>query len=215
MKNKIFGMGLVSAVAITLGISAPNITIGDSSGGSSDYGNSIDAGPGKQPRGISTKTGIVSLKDVSTPVTEAITSRITGATTLCKQLATSYYVDCLGERLEALSKELSTDGDYREVQKIIAVASKKLRNLASSNRDTSKGRVRVSTPGSATGPTTKRIKPIKPEAAASVKRKAEAIIAEAQTKLLRSANNSQRRKSHYQQIAAAIGSESKVLLRSL
>ncbi len=215
MKSKIFGMSLISAVAISFGFGAPNTASGQTGGYGDGYGNVDDAGTGKQPRGITTKTGIISLTEVSKPVTRTITSRIASAAKLCKQLSSSYYADCLGERLESLAKELSTHGDYREAKKIISVASKKLRNVAASNRDSSKKRIRVSTPGSATGPTTKPISATKPEAAASVKSQAEAIIAEAQTKLLRSGNNSQRRKSHYQQIAAALGSESKVLLRSL
>jgi hypothetical protein len=213
MKIKLFGFGLIPAIAVTFCMSALDNAQASGHGPSPDGSGEISQDA--QPRDISTNSGSVSLRDVSTPATNAITSRMSAAGALCEKLESAYYVDCLGERLASLSEELSTQGDYRKARKIIAVASARLRNLAALNRDSLKQRIRVRTPGSATGKRTKRITPIKPATAASVKKQAELIIANAQLKLLRSANNSQRRKSHYQQIAAALGSESKVLLRSL
>jgi hypothetical protein len=153
--------------------------------------------------------------DVSSNATNAVLSSIGDAGETCQTLKKEYYVDCLGERLRALSDELTSTGDYSEAKKIIRIASKKLRKLVSENRDKSKARVKVKTPKSHKSSMTGRISPIKLESQADVREQAERIIAEAQTKLLRSVANSDRRKNHYEKIAAAIGSQTKFLLRSL
>jgi hypothetical protein len=56
--------------------------------------------------------------------------------------------------------------------------------------------------------------PIKTEAVSSTGVQAAEILEEAQTLLLRSTSNSDRRKVHYAQMAQAVGSET-ILLRSL
>lgn len=201
--------GVVAMAQLSNAYSGP----APSGGGNGDEDSKI--GSSKEPKGIATNQGIISLAKVSRPATSAITSRIGNAADVCRQLDAAYYVDCLGERLEALAAELSSKGDYGEAQKIIEDASKKLRRVAAQNRDRSKPRVRVPTPKSVKSKTTRPIVATKPEAQKEVRAQAEAIIAETQTLLLRSAANSAQRKSHYEQIAAAVGSETKVLLRSL
>ncbi len=214
MKKSIFVAATVAGVMAMTQLTSAYSGPGPSPGGGNGNEDSKISG-NKSPKGIATKQGIISLAKVSRPATSAITSRIGDAADTCKQLATAYYVDCLGERLQALSEELSSNGDYGEAQKIIKNASKKLRSVASKNRDRSKPRVKVPTPKSYKAKTTKAINAVKPEAQKEVRAQAEAIIAETQTLLLRSAANSAQRKTHYEQIAAAVGSESKVLLRSL
>ena len=162
-----------------------------------------------------TGPGFKDLDEVSTPATNAITSRIGQSSRLCIQTASGYYVDCLGERLGALAAELPKSGEYAEARKIIHRASKKLRRLAKVNRDTTKPRIRIKFTDSKSSKTTKTIRATAPELNRLVRNEAEAILLEAQTLLLRSVNSSQKRKTHYQQISAALGSETKVLLRSL
>jgi hypothetical protein len=217
MKSKFSTAGFIVALGFATVALQSNVAVAQGYGGySGDGGNGLDitkTKPGKAA--ILTPRGPVSLKTVSPPATNAITSRIGAAADLCRQLDPAYYVDCLGERLDALADELSSSGDYAAARKIIDNAAGKLRSLAKKNKDTSKQRVRLQTKGQGKASVTKPISAIKPAASKAVRQEAEAIIAEAQTLLLRSASNSDKRKSHYQQIAAAVGSETKVLLRSL
>lgn len=120
-------------------------------------------------------------------------------------------VDCLAERLGAVSDQIPSGTDYDEVRKVLDDASKKLNRLARSNQDTSRRAVQATQPNG--GGTTRPILAVAPSSVASVNADAAAILQEAQTILLRSAEGNATKASQYTQIADAIDSN-KVLLRS-
>ncbi len=158
-------------------------------------------------------TGAVLSGAASILTTDRIVSEISAAAQFCGSLAeTSYLVDCLGERLEVIGEALP-DGDYAEARKAIAAAGKKLEALARANRDPEQPRGRAVSTGPDRQATSRPLTPVRPAAQAAVNRQALAILEEAETVLLRSAENSTRRMAHYQRISEAIGSN-KVLLRS-
>ncbi|MCG7624557.1 MULTISPECIES: hypothetical protein [unclassified Epibacterium] len=124
----------------------------------------------------------------------------------------SYRVDCMAERLQAVSGEIPEGTDYDEVRSVLAEASAKLETLARDNRDRSKGRINVSSAKAGGGATARPLVAVDAAELAAVNQQAEAILDEARTVLLRSAGSRQRQ-SQYTRIAQALDS-SKVLLRS-
>ncbi len=130
----------------------------------------------------------------------------------CQQIQDqSLQVDCLSDRLEQVADEIPEGTDYDEVRSILTETSAELGALARQNRDRSRGRVKASQPGKGPEGTTRPLNAIAPDALAAVNTQAVDILEEAKTKLLRSADNSNR--SQYTRIAQALESN-KVLLRS-
>ncbi|QEW19173.1 hypothetical protein LA6_001356 [Marinibacterium anthonyi] len=125
-------------------------------------------------------------------------------------------VDCLSERLSQIGTEVPDDTDYVEVRSIINDTSRKLADLARSNRDSGRSRISASQPGSQPGTviarTARPLVPVSADTVSTVNAQALAIIEEAQTMLLRSAGSGEQ-KTQYTRIADALDSN-KVLLRS-
>ncbi len=124
-----------------------------------------------------------------------------------------YLVDCLAEQLQEIADALRPTGDYAEAKEILEEAAEDLRALARANVDPTKPLVRASGRVRGKRITTKPLVAVRPERAAAVKLQAADILAEAETKLLRSAETSDRRLIAYAQMAKAVGSN-KTLLRS-
>ena len=152
--------------------------------------------------------------ELSDEITEDIARRLEAAGNFCASLpANEYLVDCLGDALGQIARDLPGTGDYAEARKAIDQASRKLRKLARDNADPDLPRGVVRGRGENAGLLTSQLTPVRSDRRAAVNREALAIIEEAETILLRSAEASASRKVHYQTIAAAFGSN-KVLLRS-
>ncbi len=174
--------------------------------------------PGIVVTDIFPKSGIENvaqdLVDVSKAGTAYVTESVAEIYALCAKLPQKEYtVDCLGERLAALAATLPDKGDYVEAKKVLDETAQKLRSVAQRNRSTSKPTARVRTTVNKTPVLTAPLTPVKPEAVEASIAEAITILDEAQTKLLRSGANSDRRKVHYQAMAKAVGSN-KILLRA-
>lgn len=142
---------------------------------------------------------------------ELLTS-LAAARLFCQQLKDpTLQVDCLSDRLENVAAEIPEDTDYDEVRSILAQTSADLGALARKNRDRDRGRVTASQPGRGEAGATRPLRPIAPASLAAVNAEAVAILDEATTQLLRSADT--RNRSQYARIAQALESN-KVLLRS-
>ncbi|MFV2053386.1 hypothetical protein [Aliiroseovarius sp. YM-037] len=124
-----------------------------------------------------------------------------------------YQIDCLAERLEATARSLPTTGEYADVRSAILEASERLAAVARRNRSPSLPAATARAANNPTRTTSRPLVPVASERLAAANRQATAIIEEAETTLLRSAESPENRMSHYQRIAAAVGSN-KVLLRS-
>jgi hypothetical protein len=181
--------------------------------------------PGIQPSTIiGTKTAKLSAlistvsddeyQSVSPRNTKSITDAISLAVSICAGSPEVYAVSCLGNQLSEIAASLPKTGDYAESAKILAETGRKLQALARQNRDRSKPPVRLSANVQGRTITTAPLVAVSTASLPSVNEQANAILEEAQTLLLRSVANSDRRKSHYEAISAVVGS-SKVLLRSL
>ena len=151
---------------------------------------------------------------VTRRATDAIATAIADSYDFCRaQVDEAYVVDCLGEQMEAIAQAMPKTGEYAEAQKIIREAGTKLRKLARTNVAPRTPRVRAT--GTVRGRTivSKPLTPVDTPRIKSVNQQAAAILAEAETKLLRSAEASDRRLIAYAQMAKAVGSN-KTLLRS-
>ncbi len=128
---------------------------------------------------------------------------------ICDRVDLPYRIDCIRYGLRSTAELLPTEGDYGEVRKVLTSAADKLDQVVARNRDPTAAPVVAR----GAGRRSPGLSAIRPEAETRALREAEAILAEAETLLLRSSENSARRQVHFQQIAQAIDS-TKVLLRS-
>ncbi|MGI3170999.1 hypothetical protein ACRARG_17740 [Pseudooceanicola sp. C21-150M6] len=163
----------------------------------------------------SSETAAAATKTASSAGTRAIVSQINAGFTVCRSVPVrEYWVDCFAERLDQVAKDIAQDGDYAEARAIIEDASRKLAQVAQSNASRSIPRARLAASAGAAPINARPLTPVATEAVAATAQTAAAILEEAETTLLRSAAASAQRQAHFQQIAAAVGSN-KVLLRSL
>ena len=144
-----------------------------------------------------------SASSISPAATQAITTPIGDGNADCRQVGPQYEVWCVAAALRQASKKAGTRGDYGDAGKIMQEAARKLEQLGRANVDRRAPRKRGKNG---------TYRAIKADKVAAVNRQARAIVQEAETKLLRS-SGSGARKTHYQQIAKAVGS-TKVILRS-
>lgn len=144
---------------------------------------------------------------------DSIAATLSRSNTVCSQLPDQYQVDCLSVYYRKALAETPRGREFAEVRTVLRDTANKLDKLARVNRDTTQPRLKVRP---ATGQDTIKTGPItavKPEAVESTRATALAIIEEAETLLLRSAETRAEGQNEFAQIAEAIGS-TKVLLRS-
>jgi hypothetical protein len=172
---------------------SPTSENGDTDGGrSGDFDRERDAGP-----------------KLSDP--NEVAPRLAGIRDHCGG-ADVYVVDCLAERLDVLEKSMDQLAGYGDARRILRETAAQLRQITQDNVDENRPKARMA---SADG-SFRSTRPLAAVSAAQKRRaisQAVAILAEAETQLLRSADAASGRAVHYQQIAAALGSN-KVLLRS-
>nr|WP_314094096.1 hypothetical protein [uncultured Shinella sp.] len=144
-------------------------------------------------------------------LTSSIVRNINGARAECAGYDPVYRIDCLRQRLADIAQRIPAGPAYAEARQIISRASSKLGRIQSGITDAKAPRQR-----SRANPRLKQTKTyaaVKREKLSKAMEQARQVIEEASTQLLRAAENSEKRASHYQQIAAALDS-TKVLLRS-
>ena len=147
-----------------------------------------------------------------------VLSGLTAARAFCSALKDpTLNVDCLAERLGDISGQIPSGTDYDEVRSVLNETSKKLNQVAKSNRAVGRGPVKATQPGTEPGTvlaeTSRPLTPIRPDAVAAANQQAIAILEEAETILLRSAETNSEKRTQYARIADALDSN-KVLLRS-
>ncbi len=146
--------------------------------------------------------------------TRQLVSSLATAKAFCGGLDQSAYrVDCLAERLQVVSDDIPEGTDYDEVRQVLEDASAEMALLARNNRDPDLPKAPASRQGDSSERSTRPLTPVASAAQAEVGERAIAILEQAQTQLLRSAEGSNSRSLQYAQIAQAIDS-TKVLLRS-
>lgn len=145
--------------------------------------------------------------------TERIVQDLLSVRRECRQYEDVYRIDCLRQGLEMTAANIPDRPENRDAKRILRQAAKQLGSIVATYADDAAPRLEV--PRNA-NPRFKKNRSYRAVKRASLPRamaKANAVIDEAATQLLRSAENSERRYAHYQQISAAVDS-TKVLLRS-
>ena len=154
------------------------------------------------PTGRSPTTKVTTISQVG--------PRLASVSALCTAVGV-YTVDCLAERIEALTMDASKMDGYPEMQRVLSETAEELRLLVRDNRATALPRARlVSEDGQ---DTSRPLVAIAPDRIESTHAQAIRILEEAETKLLRASTRSAERANQYRQVAQALGS-TKVLLRS-
>ncbi|MEM6304055.1 MAG: hypothetical protein AAF744_05000 [Pseudomonadota bacterium] len=172
-----------------------------------------DPPPGTYPEPTN-RWGILVGRRITPDATESVTSAILGSYAVCARvIPEEYQVDCLREQLEEIAAALPDSGEYAEAKDILEEAARKLDRIVRANASPTLPPVRASTVVSGKPIKTKPLRAVRPESVRAAKRQAAAVIEEAETKLLRSAQASDRRLIAYAQMARAVGSN-KTLLRS-
>ena len=186
-------------------------TTGGATGGGATTGSSTGVTvSGNSPHSYESSANSM----VATPsgyATRAIVNNITAARDECAGYDPVYRIDCLSQRLRDVADHMPRGEAYDQAQRIISKASRDLEGIQASNVDhdapTQRSRANPRLKGART------FSAIKRENLDRAMEQAKQVIEEAETQLLRATENSDKRASHYQQIAVALGS-TKVLLRS-
>jgi len=177
---------------------------------------------GVVPAGVSAQASLNVLYTIVVPAgdfgsaqfTRHLVSSLASAKAFCGGLGNAAYrVDCLAERLQVMSDTIPEGTDYDEVRQVFNSASVDMARLARNNRDPNLPKGAASRGGDSPTHSTRPLTPVSSAAQAAVGQQAIAILEQAQTQLLRSAEGASRRSIQYAQIAQAIDS-TKVLLRS-
>ncbi|MGB8812062.1 MAG: hypothetical protein WCC57_02655 [Paracoccaceae bacterium] len=151
----------------------------------------------------------------ATAITDSVVRSLNDAALFCGGISeTAYAIDCLSERLDNAARQMPETGEFAEARAALLKASRDLNQLAVANAapNLPRATARSSKPGGAS--TKRRLVPVDPAKLPEVSLQAADIIATTELILLRSAENSVARQSHYTRIAEAIGTN-KLLLRSL
>ena len=169
--------------------------------GGRDGRNSVDRPDGRQERRITRIDTDRIVKDLYSIRRE------------CSNYDQVYRIDCLRQGIDMVIANIPEHRDYRDARRILRRTSRQLANIVSTYED--RDAPRLVAPSGANPRFKKRrtYRAIKRSALPQAMAKANAVVEEAATQLLRSAENSERRYAHYQQISAAVDS-TKTLLRS-
>ncbi len=151
---------------------------------------------------------------VSNARTTQIVTQLNQIQQICEFMGDEYKIACFASTYRQLAEEIPANGDYEEAREVLLDTARKLDSLVRSNLDRQKPALtaRIRTDSGQSVPTPP-MRAVREPRASSLNQQASAIVAEAETVLLRSASSDATRAIHYQRIAAAVGSN-KVLLRS-
>jgi hypothetical protein len=131
----------------------------------------------------------------------------------CSNYDQVYRIDCLRQGIENVVARMPDTPEYRDAKQILTRASRQLNTIVTTYADPDAPKLEVPRTANPRFRTRRSYRAVKRTALPKALAKARAVVDEAATQLLRSAENSERRYAHYQQISTAIDS-TKVLLRS-
>lgn len=131
----------------------------------------------------------------------------------CRRYDEVYRIDCLRQGIEMTIARMADRPENRDAKRILRRASRQLASIVSTYEDRSAPLLEVPRSANPRFRTRRTYRAVKRSALPKAMAKANAVVQEAATQLLRSAENSERRYAHYQQISAAMDS-TKALLRS-
>lgn len=131
----------------------------------------------------------------------------------CSTYDEVYRIDCLRQGIDMIAASLPDNSEYRDAKRILRKTSNRLGRIVATYQDRSMPKLVAPAGANPRFKKTRRYTAIRREAVPEAMAKAQDVVGEATTALLRSSENSERRYAHYQQISVAVDS-TKVLLRS-
>lgn len=145
--------------------------------------------------------------------TERIVQDLLSIRRECRQYDEVYRIDCLRQGIDMTIARMANRPENREAKQILRRASRQLASIVSTYEDHSAPELEVPRSANPRFKTRRTYRAVKRSSLPKAMAKANAVVQEAATQLLRSAENSERRYAHYQQISVAVDS-TKTLLRS-
>ena len=131
----------------------------------------------------------------------------------CQKYDEVYRIDCLRQGIDMTIARMADRPENRDAKRILRRASRQLASIVSTYADRAAPRLEVPRSANPRFRTRRTYRAVKRSSLPRAMAKANAVVQEAATELLRSAENSERRYAHYQQISVAVDS-TKTLLRS-
>lgn len=144
-------------------------------------------------------------------ITSSIVQNIQAVRVECGRYDPVYRIECLYVGFSLVAQRIPRSGDYRDVKDILNRAASELSRVVSANVDSAAPR--QASRGNSRFKVRRSYRAVKKQKLKAALKQAEDAVIRAETRLLRSGENSQKRYQHYQQVATAVGS-TKVLLRS-
>jgi hypothetical protein len=190
---------------------------GGDDGGGGDNGGGNDGGAGRSNDGRSPSSNNDGRERIEIRTSRAETNRIIENLRLvrreCAAYEDVYRIDCLRQGIDMVVASMPDTGEYRDAKRILRRTSRQLAGIVSTYQD--RKAPRLEAPRNANPRFKKRrsYRAVKRESLPRAMAEANALVHEAATQLLRSAENSERRYAHYQQISTAVDSTT-TLLRS-
>lgn len=142
-------------------------------------------------------------------LTNGVVSTIREVERVCASVPAEYRISCLGEGFKWAARQMPSNPDYREARAAVSKAGSRLQKIARSNADR-KAPVH-STAKARKWKGKKKFTAVQKAKLKTATAAASAVIKETETRLLRSAENSERRRVHYQKIATSVGSTRRIL----
>jgi hypothetical protein len=131
----------------------------------------------------------------------------------CSRYDDVYRIDCLRQGIEQTILKMPDRPENREARAILKRTSEQLRTIVATYEDEYAALLEVPATVNPRFKQRRTYRAVKRADLSTAMAKADAVVTEATTQLLRASENSVRRYAHYQQIAAAVDS-TKTLLRS-
>ncbi|MEM8663450.1 MAG: hypothetical protein AAGF49_04930 [Pseudomonadota bacterium] len=164
--------------------------------------------PGREDRSPLSRQFSVPLSDNQT---DRLLRIIRRAERECAVLIVEHRIDCLAQAYRYVARQ-ATGAGYGEASRTLRTLGLELDAIVRENIDRTKPRVSSPRPDRRR-PGKRTYRAVKPAAVPKATRAARAAIDKAQNRLLRSAQRSAERRTHYQRIAQAVGS-TKLLMRA-
>lgn len=214
-----------SAVAGAVGTAAKTAGSAVSAGASAVAGAAPNAAPaGAAPTAVGGGEALAAasaagaaneaLNERSNAQSEKTSKAIIAGMLFCLQLEREEYrIDCYADQLEQAAADIPEDADLGETRSILNETAAKLSAVVEARASRSLRPVTITSPSADGKASNRPIRAVASDQLDEAYSEAEQILVEAETRLLRAAEASERRKLAYTRVSEAVGS-TRVLLRS-
>lgn len=144
-------------------------------------------------------------------LTSRIVADLSEITRRCGLLPEEYRIDCLGKGYSFLARTAPDSPDYQAIREELARAGRRLQTIAKRYRDKAKPKRNLPKTSNTASSYAWESVPVKIRKLEDATSEATSVIEESQTRLLRSAENSSRRRIHYSRVSRSLGASRRIL----